>query len=204
MVNTIRPSRIVLASNNVGKIRELRELLSGTGLDLIPQSDLGIDEADETGLTFVENAILKARHAADQSKLPAIADDSGLAVDALGGAPGVHSAYYAGRGASDRANVDKLLAEMAAVPEVDRSARFHCVIVLLRHACDPSPLIGHGIWEGRIATAATGTSGFGYDPVFLVGDSDRTAAELDALEKNRLSHRGQALRALLAQIRAGT
>lgn len=195
-------ARIVLASNNAGKIRELRALLSGTGFEVVPQSEFGIAEADETGLTFIENAILKARHAAEQSGLPAIADDSGLAVDALGGAPGVDSAYYAGRSASDGDNVDKLLAAMALVPEAERSARFHCVIVLLRHARDPSPLIGHGVWEGRIATAPRGDSGFGYDPVFAVDASGRTAAELDAAEKNRLSHRGQALRALVAQLRS--
>ena len=196
-------SRIVLASNNAGKIRELRSLLSGSGYDVVPQSEWRISEADETGLTFIENAILKARHAADQSGLPAIADDSGLVVDALGGAPGVHSAYYAGRGASDRDNVEQLLAAMAAVPDGARSARFHCVIVLLRHAHDPSPLIGQGIWQGRIEVAPRGALGFGYDPVFLPNASDRTAAELDAEEKNRVSHRGQALRALVAQFRPG-
>ena len=196
-------SRLVLASNNAGKIRELCALLSGTGYEIVPQSEYRIAEAEETGLTFIENAILKARHAAEQSGLPAIADDSGLAVDALGGAPGVDSAYYAGRQASDRDNVEKLLAAMASVPEDQRSARFHCVIVLLRHARDPSPLIAHGRWEGHIATAARGDSGFGYDPVFLVDGSGRTAAELDATEKNALSHRGQALRALVAQLKPG-
>lgn len=203
MSDAVGGSRIVLASNNAGKIRELRALLAGTGFDVVPQSEFGISEADETGLTFIENAILKARHAADQSGLPAIADDSGLAVDALGGAPGVDSAYYAGRPTSARDNVDKLLAAMASVPEGQRSARFHCVIVLLRHARDPSPLIAHGRWEGHIAMAARGDSGFGYDPVFIVDASGRTAAELDATEKNRLSHRGQALRALVAQLEPG-
>jgi XTP/dITP diphosphohydrolase len=201
MSDRIGCSRVILASNNAGKIRELRALLSGTGFEVVPQSEFAIPEADETGLTFIENAILKARHAAEQSGLPAIADDSGLAVDALGGLPGVDSAYYAGRQASDRDNVDKLLAAMISVPEGQRSARFHCVIVLLRHARDPSPLIAHGRWEGQIATAARGNSGFGYDPVFVVDASGRTAAELDATEKNRLSHRGQALRALVAQLR---
>jgi XTP/dITP diphosphohydrolase len=201
MSDIVSGSRLVLASNNAGKIRELRALLSGTGFEVVPQSEFAIPEADETGLTFIENAILKARHAAEQSGLPAIADDSGLAVDALGGLPGVDSAYYAGRQASDRDNVDKLLAAMISVPEGQRSARFHCVIVLLRHARDPSPLIAHGRWEGQIATAARGNSGFGYDPVFVVDASGRTAAELDATEKNRLSHSGQALRALVAQLR---
>jgi XTP/dITP diphosphohydrolase len=200
-VNTIRPSRIVLASNNAGKIREVQALLSELGLKVIPQSQLGIAEADETGLTFVENAILKARNAADQSGLPAIADDSGLAVDALGGAPGVNSAYYAGRNATDRDNTDKLLAAMAGVPESARSARFHCVMVLMRHAGDPCPLISHAVWEGRIAAAPSGNSGFGYDPIFLPIGSARTAAELDTADKNRQSHRGQALRALIAEIR---
>jgi XTP/dITP diphosphohydrolase len=199
--DTINESRIVLASNNAGKIREVQALLSGLGLKVIPQSQLGIAEADETGLTFVENAILKARNAADQSGLPAIADDSGLAVDALGGAPGVNSAYYAGRNATDRDNTDKLLAAMAGVPESARSARFHCVMVLMGHAGDPSPLISHGVWEGRIAAAPSGNSGFGYDPIFLPIGSARTAAELDTADKNRQSHRGQALRALIAQIR---
>jgi XTP/dITP diphosphohydrolase len=199
--DTNNESRIVLASNNAGKIREVQALLSEIGLKVIPQSQLGITEADETGLTFIENAILKARNAADQSGMPAIADDSGLAVDALGGAPGVNTAYYAGRDATDRDNIDKLLAAMAVVPESERSARFHCVMVLMRHASDPCPLISHGVWEGRIAAAPSGTSGFGYDPVFLPMASAVTVAELNAADKNRQSHRGQALRALIAQIR---
>ena len=203
MMDTTQASRIVLASNNAGKLRELRELLSGSDFALMPQAALQITAADETGLTFIENAILKARHAADQSGLPAIADDSGLAVDALGGAPGVDSAYYAGRQASDRDNVEKLLEAMTAVPDGQRSARFHCIIVFLRHARDPSPLIGQGVWEGRIAKVPQGESGFGYDPVFLVADSRRTAAQLTAAEKNQLSHRGQALRSLVEQLRAG-
>jgi XTP/dITP diphosphohydrolase len=200
MKTSIGGSRIVLASNNAGKIREIRALLAEHAFDVIPQAEFRIAEADETGLTFIENAILKARHAADQSGLPAIADDSGLEVDALDGAPGVHSAYYAGRGASDQANVDQLLAAMESVPEGNRSARFHCVMVLLRHALDPSPLISHGVWEGQIAFAPRGATGFGYDPVFLLPEGGCTAAELDPAEKNRRSHRGHALRELVAQI----
>ncbi len=197
---SIGGSRIVLASNNSGKIREIRALLAEHAFDVIPQAEFRIAEADETGLTFIENAILKARHAADQSGLPAIADDSGLEVDALDGAPGVHSAYYAGQGASDQDNVDKLLAAMESVPERNRSARFHCVMVFMRHARDPSPLIGRGVWEGQIAVAPRGATGFGYDPVFLLPERGCTAAELDPAEKNRLSHRGQALRELVAQL----
>ncbi|MFL6653299.1 MAG: RdgB/HAM1 family non-canonical purine NTP pyrophosphatase [Sulfurifustis sp.] len=188
---------IVLASDNAGKLRELNQMLAGLDLAVVPQSQFRVPPADETGLTFLENAILKARNAAEHTGLPAIADDSGIEVDALGGAPGVHSARYAGPGATDAANVEKLLAALRDVPEARRSARFRCVLVYLRHARDPAPIIAEGTWEGRIAAAPRGTNGFGYDPVFVVPDRGCTSAELSADEKNRLSHRGQALRALV-------
>ncbi len=165
----------------------------------MPQSAFGVPEAEETGLTFVENAILKARNAALYTGLPALADDSGLAVDALGGAPGIYSARYAGFGAGDRANIDKLLAELAGVPAERRTARFVCALALLHHPADPTPLICQGSWEGIILTEPRGVGGFGYDPVFFVPGENRTAAELEPAVKNRLSHRGRAL-AQLAQL----
>jgi XTP/dITP diphosphohydrolase len=192
--------RIVLASNNPGKIREIQALLEGRPLEILPQSEFVGFEAEESGLTFIENAIIKARHAAHWSGLAAIADDSGLEVDALGGAPGVLSARYAGTRASDQANNDRLLAELAGIADEGRTARFRCVMVYLHHARDPSPLIGQGVWEGRILQAPKGAGGFGYDPLFYVPEADRAAAELSPGEKNRLSHRSKALRALLAQI----
>jgi XTP/dITP diphosphohydrolase len=200
MQRLIREAGIVLASNNAGKVREINQLLAPAGISVRPQSELGIDEAEETGLSFVENAILKARHAARASGLAAIADDSGLEVDALDGAPGIYSARYAGPGADDRTNCDKLLAALDRVPEAERSARFQCVMVYLRHALDPTPLICQGTWEGRILHAPRGANGFGYDPVFLVPGLDRSAAELDAETKNRLSHRGQALSQLARRL----
>lgn len=192
---------VVLASSNADKVREINELLAGLDYAVVPQSQFGVPEVEETGLTFVENAILKARNAARHTGHPAVADDSGIEVDALNGAPGVHSARYAGAGASDRANVDKLLAALRGVPDAERTARFRCVMVYLRHADDPTPVIAQGTWEGRIATEPRGANGFGYDPVFLVPDRDCTSAELAPEEKNQLSHRGQALRALLASLR---
>jgi len=200
MQRLIPEAGIVLASNNAGKVREINQLLGPAGISVRPQSELGIDEAEETGLSFVENAILKARHAARASGLAAIADDSGLEVDALDGAPGIYSARYAGPGADDRANCDKLLAALDGVPEAERGARFQCVMVYLRHEHDPTPLICQGTWEGRILHAPRGTNGFGYDPVFLVPGLDRSAAELDADTKNRLSHRGQALSQLARRL----
>lgn len=194
--------RVVLASNNKGKLREFAHLLADVHLDVVPQSQFGVPEDEETGLTFVENAIIKARHAARIAGLPALADDSGIEVDALGGAPGIYSARYAGPGASDDANNSKLLEALAAVPESQRTARYQCLIVYLRHALDPTPLICHGSWEGRILTTPRGTGGFGYDPLFLVPTHNCTGAELDAAEKNRISHRGQAMRQLLAALRA--
>lgn len=195
-------SRVVLASGNPGKVREFNELLHDLHLEVVPQSSLGVVEAEETGVTFVENALLKARNAARQTGLPAIADDSGLEVDALHGAPGVRSARYAGPGASDAANLARLLGALAGVPEGARTARFQCVVVFMRHADDPTPLICQGTWEGRIASEARGVNGFGYDPVFQVPSHGCTAAELPAATKNALSHRGQALRRLVEALRA--
>jgi XTP/dITP diphosphohydrolase len=192
--------RIVLASNNAGKVREINELLAGASIQVIPQGDLGVPEAEETGLTFVENAILKARNAAAHSGLPAIADDSGLEVDALEGAPGIYSARYAGPGASDADNLARLLAAMQAVEDGRRSARFQCLMVYVRHAKDPTPVICQGTWEGRILRRPAGVNGFGYDPVFLVPSHGCSAAELDSPTKNALSHRGQALRCLVAYL----
>ncbi|NPE54194.1 XTP/dITP diphosphatase [Dickeya dadantii] len=192
---------VVLATGNAGKVRELAGLLADFGLDVVAQTALGVDSAEETGLTFIENAILKARHAARETGLPAIADDSGLAVDALGGAPGIYSARYAGEDASDRQNLDKLLAALDNVPDEQRQASFHCVLVYLRHADDPTPLVCHGSWQGVIARTPVGAGGFGYDPVFFVPSIGKTAAELSREEKNALSHRGQALRQLLDALR---
>ncbi|MGD9255091.1 MAG: RdgB/HAM1 family non-canonical purine NTP pyrophosphatase, partial [Chromatiales bacterium] len=160
--------QIVLASGNIGKVREINQLLSQSGFEVIPQSDFGVPEAEETGLTFIENALLKARNAAMHTGLPAIADDSGLEVDALMGAPGIYSARYAGAGASDEQNLEKLLAAMENVPDAQRTARFQCLMVCMKHAEDPTPLICQGTWEGSILREARGAHGFGYDPVFLV------------------------------------
>ena len=193
--------KVVLASGNVGKVREFNQLLGDQHIEVVPQSSFGVPEAEETGLTFIENAILKARNAARHTGLPALADDSGIEVDALNGAPGIYSARYAGAGASDEANLRKLLEALEDVPDAKRGARFQCVIAYLRHAEDPTPLICQGTWEGRILTAPRGANGFGYDPVFFVPDEDASAAELPAEIKNRLSHRGQALRRLLEALR---
>jgi XTP/dITP diphosphohydrolase len=191
-------SRWVLATSNRGKAAELSALLASAGitLQLTAQAEFGVSSPAETEATFVENALLKARHAARSTGLPAIADDSGLVVPALGGAPGVHSARYAGEGADDRANVAKLLAALAA-PTLERSAKFYCVLVALERADDPAPLIATGAWAGTIAHEPRGAGGFGYDPVFLVPDLGCTAAELTAEQKNRMSHRGAALRRLV-------
>ena len=194
--------RVVLASGNLGKLREI-QALAGDAFELVPQSDFGVSEAEETGLSFVENALLKARHAAQHTGLPALADDSGLEVDALNGAPGIHSARYAGPAASDRENVDKLLHELKDTPEHLRRAHFQCVMVYLRHALDPAPIIAQGTWEGRILNAPQGAGGFGYDPVFFVPTHRCSSAKLPAAVKNQLSHRGKALRKLLAEIAAG-
>jgi XTP/dITP diphosphohydrolase len=193
--------RIVLASNNAGKVREIGQLLSAQDIEVLPQSEFGIPEADETGLTFVENAILKARHAAHLASLPAVADDSGIEVDALNGAPGIYSARFAGIGASDNENLQKLLGELKDVPEPERTARFQCLMVYMRHDNDPTPIICQGTWEGRILIQPKGSAGFGYDPVFYVPTHDCASAELSPEEKNRLSHRGQAIRQLVAALK---
>ena len=191
---------IVLASSNKGKVREINQLLAGLDMVVRPQGEFNVVDAEETGLSFVENAILKARNAAQHTGLPAIADDSGLEVDALAGAPGIYSARFAGEGASDQANLEKLLDALQDTPEENRTARFQCLMVYMRHADDPTPLICQGSWEGRILTAACGSNGFGYDPVFYVPTHNCSSAELPAETKNQLSHRGQALRKLVTAL----
>lgn len=183
----------VLASGNAGKLVEIREVLADSPVELVAQDELGIGDAEETGATFVENAILKARHAARISGLPALGDDSGLCVDALAGAPGLLSARYAGEHGNSAANIAKLLDALKDVPEAARSAHFFCIIVLLRHPDDPAPLIAEGRWQGRILEAPRGHGGFGYDPIFFDPSRNASAAELEATVKNRISHRGQAL-----------
>ncbi len=192
--------RIVLASGNPGKLREIEALLADSGIELLPQSRWDLEEAEETGTTFVENAIIKARHAAAHAGLPAIADDSGLEVDALGGAPGVRSARFAGPDADDAANNRLLLERLAGRPPEERGARFRCVMVYLPAAESPAPLIREATWEGRIADAPRGEQGFGYDPLFLPDGESGSSAELPPARKNHLSHRGQALRALVAAL----
>ncbi len=195
-------TKVVLATGNAGKVRELAAMLQGLNIEILPQTALQVREVEETGLTFIENALLKARNAAEQTGLPAIADDSGLEVDALQGAPGIHSARYAGPQASDQQNLEKLLTAMHDLPDLARSARFRCVIVYLKHAKDPAPLVAEGVWEGSILRTPKGTNGFGYDPVFWVAEKGCTSAELPPEVKNRLSHRGQALARLIAHFRA--
>jgi XTP/dITP diphosphohydrolase len=196
--------QIVLASSNPGKVREINRLLADLGLHAHPQSEFGVEDAEETGLTFVENAIIKARNAARHTGLPAIADDSGIEVDALNGAPGIYSARFAGPGANDLDNLEKLLAQLQGVGAAERSARFQCLMVYLRHADDPTPVICQGTWEGSILPEPRGENGFGYDPVFYVPTHDCSSAELAADVKNSLSHRGQALRKLVAALRPTT
>ena len=191
---------IVLASSNPGKVREINQMLAGLQLAVVPQSDFKVPDADETGLTFVENALLKARHATRLTGLSAIADDSGLEVDYLNGAPGIYSARYAGKGAGDEQNLRKLLTELEGIPEAERNARFQCLMVYLRHEFDPTPIICQGTWEGRILFEPRGTNGFGYDPIFFVPTHDCSSAELPPEVKNKLSHRGQALRLLVAAL----
>lgn len=195
--------RVVLASGNRGKVREINQMLAGLDIEVVPQTDLDVPEVEETGLTFVENAILKARNAARHTGLSAIADDSGIEVDALRGAPGIYSARYAGPGASDRDNLEKLLADLADVPQEERTARFQCLMVYMAHDADPTPIICQGTWEGRIGFEPKGDNGFGYDPIFFVPENGCTSAELAPDEKNRLSHRGKALRQLVEALRAG-
>ena len=192
--------KIVLATGNPGKLQELRALLVDTGIELISQAEFGARPIEETGCGFRDNALLKARHAARISKLPAIADDSGLEVDALDGAPGVYSARYAGEGASDAANLEKLLIELRQVPAAKRTARFRCIVAFVRDAGDPAPIICEAVWDGRILEEPRGRNGFGYDPVFWAPELNRSAAELAPPDKNRLSHRGQALRKLVQQL----
>ena len=192
--------QIVLATGNPGKVREMGEILAPFGLEIVPQSRFQVPEAEETGLTFVENAIIKARNAAAHTGLPAIADDSGLEVDALKGAPGIYSSRYAGADASDGENLEKLLADLGDLPEAQRTARFQCLMVYMSHAEDPTPLICQGSWEGRILFEPRGENGFGYDPVFYVPSHDCSSAQLSKEVKNRLSHRGQALRQLAERL----
>ncbi len=192
--------RVVLASANAGKLRELDALLGPLGWQLVPQQRLGIESAPETGTTFAENALIKARHAARAARLPALADDSGIEVDALDGRPGVWSARYAGERATDRENLEKLLAALQGVPPERRTARYRCVIAYVGGADDPRPILAEGCWEGRIATAPRGRGGFGYDPVFLPRGGSRTAAELEPAEKDAVSHRALALSSLRSQL----
>lgn len=187
-----------MATSNPGKIREIARMLDGLGVEIVAQTELGVDDAEETGTTFEENSLLKARHAATQTGLPAIADDSGLAVDALGGAPGVYSARYSGPGANDRSNNEKLLAELDGIAE--RGAAFCCVATYVEPD-DTEPLVAEGIWRGEILEAPRGEGGFGYDPLFLVPDCGVSSAELAAEEKNARSHRGQALRKLVEMLK---
>ncbi|MBV8622634.1 MAG: RdgB/HAM1 family non-canonical purine NTP pyrophosphatase [Herbaspirillum sp.] len=191
--------KIVMASNNAGKLKEFASLLGDIGLDVRPQGEFDVPEAEEPFATFVENALTKARHAARLTGLPALADDSGVCVNALGGAPGVYSARYAGEPKSDAANNAKLIADLQA--HADKSAYYYCVLVYVRHADDPQPVIADGIWKGEIVAQARGEGGFGYDPYFLLPELGKTAAELSAAEKNAVSHRGQALRALVEKLK---
>ncbi|QQQ00369.1 RdgB/HAM1 family non-canonical purine NTP pyrophosphatase [Lysobacter enzymogenes] len=188
--------KLVLASSNAGKLVELRDLLGATGIELVAQSDLGVEDIEETGSTFVENALLKARHASAVTGLPALADDSGICVDALGGAPGLYSARYSGRHGDNEGNIDKLLAALKDVPDKRRGAHFYAVIVALRHAGDPRPIIAEGVWNGRILHRRQGSRGFGYQPVFLDTEHNISAGEIDDALKNRVSHRARALAAL--------
>jgi len=192
--------QIVLASGNQGKLKEFAQILKAYAIDLIPQTQLGVTDADETGLTFVENAIIKARHACEATGLPALADDSGLEVDALLGAPGIYSARYAGKKKGDHANNAKLLEALSNTPDSERSARYRCVLVFMRHAKDPMPLICQGTLEGMIGHTPQGDQGFGYDPLFIVKGMDKTAAELTPEEKHAISHRGQAVREFMEKI----
>ncbi len=185
--------KIVLASNNLGKMAEIKSILAGLPIELIPQSDLNIPDIEETGMTFIENAIIKARNASKLSGLPTIADDSGLTVNALKGAPGVFSARYAGPHASDKDRIKKVLTELAKIKSANRQAAFHCVIALLQHDEDPVPIICHGIWDGEILAEPRGEKGFGYDPIFYVPSHRCSAAELDPIEKNKISHRARSL-----------
>ena len=191
---------LVLATGNLGKVNEMADLLQGFGFNVLAQSEWQIIEAEETGLTFIENAIIKARHASKETGLPAIADDSGLEVDYLNGAPGIYSARYAGEKKGDQANIEKLLEDMKEATPAQRKARFHCVLVYLRHYNDPTPLVCHGIFEGEITRQPSGTHGFGYDPVFFIKDQGCTAAQLEPKIKKQISHRAKALKMLFTAL----
>jgi XTP/dITP diphosphohydrolase len=196
--NNAMTKTIVLASNNAGKIKEFNALLGEMNIDVKPQSEFNVEEADENGLSFIENAILKARNACAQTGLPALADDSGIEVDYLNGAPGIYSARFAGEHGNNQANNDLLLEKLAGVFELDRTARFHCVLAYMRHKDDPTPLVFHGTWEGRILESGEGQEGFGYDPIFYVPECGCSAASLPKEVKNQISHRAKALKQLFA------
>ncbi|MEO9274576.1 RdgB/HAM1 family non-canonical purine NTP pyrophosphatase [Marinomonas sp. 5E14-1] len=194
---------IVLASNNAGKIKEFNALLSNMGIDVKPQGEFQVEEADETGLSFIENAILKARHACAKTGLPALADDSGIEVDYLNGAPGIYSARFAGEHGNNAANNALLLEKLDGVPDIERTARFHCVLAYMRHENDPTPLVFHGTWEGRILESSAGQEGFGYDPIFYVPECGCSSASLPKEVKNQISHRAKALKQLVAAFQQG-
>ncbi|MFK8067442.1 MAG: XTP/dITP diphosphatase [Gammaproteobacteria bacterium] len=196
----MKRQKIVLASGNQGKLKELKLMLADQKIEVLAQSEFDLKTPEETGLTFVENAILKARYVAEKTGLPAIADDSGIEVDALKGEPGIYSARYAGEGATDQENLDKLLFEMRDFDDDNRQCRFHCVIVLMRFSTDPTPIICHGVWEGQLLEKPTGENGFGYDPVFYVPEKNCSSAQLSPEIKNQLSHRGKALRELVQKL----
>ncbi len=200
LTGIVMTDKIVLATGNQGKVKELASMLAPLGKNVVAQSEFNVPDVPETGTTFVENAIIKARHAAKLTGLPAIADDSGLVADALGGAPGIYSARYSGEGATDASNIDMLLATMKDVPAEQRQAHFICVLVMMRHADDPTPIICQGKWHGMIAIERHGEQGFGYDPVFLPDELDVSAAQLTKEQKNQLSHRGKALQLLLTEL----
>lgn len=198
IIDSIQPmNKIVLASGNQGKLREFTQLFSDKNIEVIPQNEFSVPEVDETGLSFVENAILKARNACKHSGLPSLADDSGIEVDALQGAPGIYSARFAGKGSSDQDNIEKLLTDLKDIPEQQRTARFQCVLVYMRHENDPTPQIFQGSWEGTILEKSSGNEGFGYDPVFYIPEKSCSAAELTREQKSELSHRGKAIQELL-------
>jgi XTP/dITP diphosphohydrolase len=194
-------SKIVLASGNAGKVREINKLFAGCGIEVVPQSELNVPEVPETGTTFVENAIIKARHAAQCTGLPAISDDSGIEVDALNARPGVYSARYAGEGASDLDNNNKMLSELKGISDAERTARYWCILTFMRHENDPVPIITQASWEGRILEAPRGDGGFGYDPIFYVPTHDCSGGELALEEKNKISHRALALQAMLEEFK---
>ncbi|UJF19068.1 XTP/dITP diphosphatase [Vibrio sp. SS-MA-C1-2] len=194
-------TQVVLATGNQGKVKEMANLLSEFGLNVVAQSEFNVSSVEETGTTFIENAIIKARHAAQETGLAAIADDSGLEVDFLKGAPGIYSARFAGEGSSDLENLEKLLTELHGVPAEQRTARFHCVLVYMEHAADPTPIVCHGVWEGAITEQPNGENGFGYDPVFWVASHHCSSAQLPPEVKKQLSHRGQALQTLFGHLK---